>query len=158
MEVDARIATSADIAAITDMARAAIEELGPNRGGAVWRRATARLEPVDEGIAADLEDHRAGVVVGTIDDVPVGYGVVRVAELADGGRLGTITDLYTLPGARGVAVGEMVMDLLVDWARRAGCFGVDSLALPGDRDTKNFFESFGMVARAIIVHRNLEDT
>ena len=36
-----------------------------------------------------------------------------------------------------------------------GCFGVDSLALPGDRHTKNFFESFGLVARAIIVHRSL---
>ena len=39
-----------------------------------------------------------------------------------------------------------------------GCFGVDSLALPGDRHTKNFFESFGLVARAIIVHRSLSMT
>ena len=38
-------------------------------------------------------------------------------------------------------------------AAAQGCFGVDSLALPGDRHTKNFFESFGLVARAIVVHR-----
>jgi hypothetical protein len=32
---------------------------------------------------------------------------------------------------------------------------VDSLALPGDRHTKNFFEAFGLVARAIVVHKTL---
>ena len=41
------------------------------------------------------------------------------------------------------------------WAKRWGCIGVDSLALPGDRDTKNFFETHGLVARAITVHRTL---
>jgi hypothetical protein len=29
------------------------------------------------------------------------------------------------------------------------------VALPGDRDTKNFFESHGLVARAISVSRHL---
>ena len=47
------------------------------------------------------------------------------------------------------------MDALIEWCRAQGCFGVDSLALPGDRHTKNFFESFGLVARAIVVHRSL---
>ena len=47
------------------------------------------------------------------------------------------------------------MDDLVAWCRDRGCVGVDSLALPGDRATKNFFESFGLVARAIVVHRPL---
>ena len=47
------------------------------------------------------------------------------------------------------------MQALVDWCAARGCFGVDSLALPGDRHSKNFFESFGLVARAIIVHRPL---
>jgi hypothetical protein len=55
-----------------------------------------------------------------------------------------------------VGVGEAVMDHLVAWCRAQGCFGVDSLALPGDRQTKNFFESFGLVARAIVVHRPLD--
>ena len=34
---------------------------------------------------------------------------------------------------------------------------MDSLALPGDRATKNFFETHGLVARAITVHRRLTD-
>ena len=33
--------------------------------------------------------------------------------------------------------------------------GIDGFALPGDRETKNFFERFGLTARAILVHRSL---
>jgi GNAT superfamily N-acetyltransferase len=66
-----------------------------------------------------------------------------------------VDDLYTEPGCRELGLGELTMEALVDWCRGQGCFGVDSLALPGDRHTKNFFESFGLVARAIIVHRSL---
>ena len=66
-----------------------------------------------------------------------------------------IEDIYVDPGARAVGVGETLMNHLIDWCRARGCFGVDSLALPGDRETKNFFESFGLVARAIVVHRPL---
>jgi hypothetical protein len=50
------------------------------------------------------------------------------------------------------------MDAIVAWAEAAGCVGIDSLALPGNRETKNFFETFGLVARAIVVHRPLGDT
>ena len=81
--------------------------------------------------------------------------MVRTDVLPDGGRLGVVTDLYTEPGARELGVGEVMMDALIAWCREQGCFGVDSLALPGDRHTKNFFESFGLVARAIVVHRSL---
>src|SRR3546814_10879751 len=68
-----------------------------------------------------------------------------------------VDDLYTEPGCREVGIGELVMQALVDWCRERGCFGVDSLALPGDRHTKNFFESFGLVARAIVVHKRSEE-
>ena len=157
MEVAARPARPDDLAVLAELATIAIDELTPNRGGAVWRRQLARPVPPDESLAADLADPAAHVIVGTIDDEPVGYGVVRVEALADGGRLGVISDLFSHPGAREVAVGELMMDALIDWCRQQGCFGVDSIALPGDRHTKNFFESFGLVARAIIVHRSLED-
>lgn len=46
-----------------------------------------------------------------------------------------------------------MVGFLIDHATVAGAIGVDSLALPGDRGTKNFFESFGLKARAIVVHR-----
>ena len=79
----------------------------------------------------------------------------RVGGDADGGLLGVVTDLYTEPGCRDLGIGEVTMQALLDWCAERGCFGVDSLALPGDRHTKNFFESFGLVARAIVVHRSL---
>lgn len=153
-----REAGPADLAVLADLATAAVEELTPNRGGGVWRRHLARPLPPDESLSADLDDDDCQVVLGAIDDIAVGYGVVRAETLDDGGRLGVISDLFTLAGAREVAVGETVMNALIDWCRAQGCFGVDSLALPGDRHTKNFFESFGLVARAIVVHRSLEET
>jgi len=81
--------------------------------------------------------------------------VAHVEVLHDGGRLGVVDDLYTEAGIRELGLGEVTMQALVDWCAEQGCFGVDSLALPGDRHTKNFFESFGLVARAIVVHRSL---
>jgi hypothetical protein len=48
------------------------------------------------------------------------------------------------------------MEAVLAWCDERGCFGVDALALPGNRETKNFFESFGLVARAIVVHRRLD--
>ena len=156
MEVSARDATGADRDVVADLATLAIEELTPHRGGALWRRESARPIPTTPSVEADLADDRACVVVGTIDDVPVGYAVARLAELRDGSTLGRITDLFTLEGARGVGVGEAMMDAVIAWSRSNDCFGVDSVALPGDRHTKNFFESFGLVARALVVHRSLD--
>lgn len=156
MDVSARLATADDLPALVILATAAIEELTPHRGGALWRRQQARPLPPGDSLRADLDAPDSSVVVGTIDETVVGYGVVRVEPLRDGSKLGVISDLYTLEGARGVSVGEEVMGSLMDWAGKQGCFGVDSIALPGDRHTKNFFESFGLVARAIVVHRNLE--
>ena len=60
------------------------------------------------------------------------------------------------PRARGVGVGYELMRACVEIARRAGCVGIDARALPGDRETKNFFESFGLVARSLVVHSALD--
>lgn len=123
------------------------------RGGDVWARTASHAEPVDEVLRQAVADHDHHVVVGTVDDAIVGYGIARFNVLRDGGRLGVIGDLYVEPDFRGVGVGEAMMGLLVDWCEDQGCFGVDSVALPGNRETKNFFETFGLVARALVVHR-----
>ena len=101
-------------------------------------------------------DPSARLVVGTVDETVVGYGWARVEDLHDGNRLLVVTDLYTEPEARAIGVGEAMMDLLEAEARAAGAIGIDAIALPGDRHTKNFFETFGLTARAIVVHRSLE--
>ncbi len=158
MDEGARAARSEDLDAIGDLADAVIDELSPMRGGAVWRRHVARDQPVGRSLAAALQDPETLVLAGTLDDVVVGYAVVALEHLRDGGVLGMIEDLYVDPQARGVGVGEAMMDQVLVWCVERGCIGVDALALPGHRDTKNFFESFGLVARAIVVHRSLEPT
>jgi GNAT superfamily N-acetyltransferase len=154
-EEAARTATGADIPQVAALVDAATAEKLGQKGGALWARREGRPAPREATLrsALDRPDHE--VAVGTLDGVVVGYGVVRAETLLDGGLLGVIEDIYVDPGARAVGVGETLMNHLIDWCRARGCFGVDSLALPGDRDTKNFFESFGLVARAIVVHRPL---
>ena len=151
----ARPARSDDLHRLTELADAAIAELAPTKGGAVWSRREARPRPVADSLAAALDADDQHVVAGTIDDAVMGYAVVRLEALRTGERLGVVDDIYVEPGARGVGVGEAVMDEVLEWCRAQGCIGVDSLALPGNRETKNFFESFGLVARAIVVHRSL---
>ena len=49
------------------------------------------------------------------------------------------------------------MGLLLEWCRDQGCRGVDALALPGMRATKNFFEESGFSARLIVMHHRMAD-
>ena len=151
----ARTSTPADLPDLAAMVVAAGEEKRAQKGGAVWYRRERRQGDPAALLAAALDAPDHEVAAGTLDGAVVGYAVARVERLADGGLLGVVDDLYVEPGARAVGVGEALMDHVLAWCRARGCFGVDSLALPGDRQTKNFFESFGLVARAIVVHRPL---
>jgi len=152
----ARPANPADLPRIAALAEQVIDELTPTRGGAIWARQAARSRPVDAGLAHALDDPQQLLVVGEVDGTVIGYAAVRIDDLRDGGRLAVLDDLYVEPDARGIGVGEAMMDEVVAWARANDCIGIDSLALPGNRATKNFFESFGLVARAIVVHRRLD--
>ena len=152
----ARLATEDDVADLAALARAGTAELRETKGGELWFRTAARPEPVEDSLRAAIADPDQLVLIGTVDDVPLGYGTVRVERLRDGGLLAVMDDIYVDPEGRGVAVGEVLMDAALAWARERGCFGIDSVALPGNRDTKNFFERFGLVARAIVVHKRLE--
>lgn len=151
----ARPATPGDLEVLTHLAETAVAELRPQRGGELWSRREARPGAVGAALARLLDDDDALVVVGTIDDVVVGYGIVRTEDLHDGTTLAVVDDLYVEPGAREVGIGELVMDELLAWATARGCVGIDALALPGNRAAKNFFERFGLTARAILVHRTL---
>jgi hypothetical protein len=50
-----------------------------------------------------------------------------------------------------------MLDELVGFCRAAGCAGVDAFALPGHRAAKNFFESAGFTARALVMHHAFPD-
>jgi len=152
-----RPATEDDLGRLSELARAAIAELTPTRGGAVWAAREARPEPVEDSLKASLADDATRVVVGTIDGVPVGYAAVRVEVLNDGSRLGVIDDIFVEEGAREVGVGEAMMGDLVAWCETQGCAGMDAMALPGHRSTKNFFEESGFTARKLVMHHRLEE-
>ena len=155
-EEGVRPARGADVPAILDLVSALRSELTPMRGGTIWAVREARPEPLEAAYKALLDRSDALVVVGTIDDTPVGFGVGEVETLQDGSRLGVVSELFVDPEARAVGVGEAMLGALVDFCTAAGCIGVDAFALPGHRAAKNFFEESGFTARGILMHHRLE--
>jgi GNAT superfamily N-acetyltransferase len=150
-----RVATESDVPRLVELAGEVLAELTPTRGGAIYSRREGRQPPFADRFTDEVASPDHLVVVGTIDETVIGYGVVALERLHDDSLLGAVSDLFVDPGARGVGVGEAMMDQIVAWCEKHGCVGVDAIALPGNRHTKNFFETFGLVARAIVVHRPL---
>lgn len=143
MEGTARVAGPGDAARIRELEEAARVELGPMRGGHLFLLREAR--PDGDGTAW----------VGTIDDEVVGYSAAHVEAVGDGTCLAVIDAIFVEEGARGVGVGEAMMEQVLAWSTQQGCIGVDAAALPGHRSTKNFFEGSGFTARLLIMHRRL---
>lgn len=153
----AREAVAEDVADVAWLASTAIAAIADQRGGELWTLREARSLPAHASIEAAIADDAQLVIVGLLDGVSVGYSMARLETLPDATVLAVIDDLYVLPEGRQVGVGGEMMERLMAWARDNGCRGVDAAALPGDRHTKNFFESNGLVARAILVHHALTD-
>ena len=148
-----RPATADDLPRLAELVRAAVSELAPLRGGEVWRAQEARNEPLEHELAPLLSDPRARVLAGTIDGFPVGYAVARIEQLTDGSTLGVIDDIFVEEEARGVGVGEAMIADLLEWCASQGCRGIDAMALPGHRASKNFFEGSGFTARKLVMAR-----
>ncbi len=154
--VSARPAVQSDIPRLAELCRRNQAEIGAQeRGGAVFVAREARPEPVEDSLRAAVEEPDSTVVVGTIDGTILGYATGRTEALRDGRTLGVIDDLYVEEEARGVGVGEAMMELLLEWFREQRCAGVDSMALPGARATKNFFEESGFTARLLVMHHRM---
>lgn len=144
--VSARAATLADLDRIHDLVEQARQSVRPVRGGA----SHLDVDGVDWHLDTRLESPHAAVLCGLIDDAVVGYAVVGEDRGA-----ARIEAIFVEPEAREVGLGEELLDAVIAWSRARGCSTLDAVALPGDRHTKNFFETFGMVARAITVSRLL---
>lgn len=153
-----RTASTDDIPRLVDLARELRHELSGMRGGPLWAEKDAAPEPLDAAFAAWIADPAVLVLAGCIDDVIVGIGVVQVEPLRDGSRLGVVRELYVEEAARSVGVGEAMTDRIVEFCRAHDCIGVDAVALPGHRATKNFFEEQGFTARALTMHTRFDDT
>ncbi len=149
-------ATAADVEVLGQLAEFARLEKSDSRGGLMFLARESPPGPHDERLAAAIADENQVVLCGTIDGVIVGFASMIIETLRTGESLAAVGELFVLPDARGVGVGEALMDALVVAAQSAGCRGIDAIALPGDRETKNFFETFGLKARAILVHRSFD--
>lgn len=98
--------------------------------------------------SAGLSDLTA--IVGTVGDAVVGYSL-----LGRRGDVSMIEEIYVEPEMRGVGVGHELLELAAATAMGWGCSSLESVALPGDRNTKNFFEAHGMASRLLQVGREL---
>ena len=81
---------------------------------------------------------------------------MSLGAVSEGSIQANVEESFVDPGARSVGVGEAILEELFAAASDRRAVAIQSVALPGDRSTKNFFEAHGMVARAIIVHRWLD--
>ena len=153
--LSSRPATSADLEFLAASHRSGHEAVADVRGGRLDILLRGRPEPVDVSFQTSIDDDASTVLIGEVDGVPVGYLVAVIASLRSDELMASVTDLWVHPEARGVGVGAMLMREASGLATQQGCVGIDARALPGDRVTKNFFESFGLVARTIEVHKTL---
>ena len=130
-------------------------ELFDERGGPLFLAEAARtsVETMLENIAAQ-QAHLLGAFG---DGALVGWAYVRLHSLPDNRVVGIIDELGVHPDGRQIGAGELLLEHVLTWCRTKDCIGVDSYALPGARETKNFFETFGMKARLLTVHLPLTD-
>lgn len=152
----ARTASEDDLDALALLAEEMVAEQAEARGGPIWSRRETRSRPYIESLRTSMFDPDAEIWVGTIDDVIVGFATAHVELLRDGSVLGIVDDVFVDPASREVGVGEELLDAVIAWCTERRCVGIDALALPGNRATKNFFETFGFTARLLTVHRRLE--
>lgn len=154
IEVATRQCGAEDLFMLEALAQAALDEVTKWRGGELVRElipAGDLAAQLSRCIGSELHVCR----LGTLDRVVVAAAVAGYLKLASGNKLAQVKMLYVLPQARKVGVGEKLIGDLLSWATAQNCTGIEATALPGDRLTKNFFESQEMVARSLTLYRDL---
>lgn len=150
MDIAVEVASVEVVPDLVALARAARVELRAFRGSDLFVNRESLAEPLHDSFGDLLGSASSRLLVGTVDGTPVAYAVVT----ADRG-IAVLREIVVDPAARAVGIGEALLDAAMAWGREQGCTGIDSFALPGARDTKNFFETAGMKARLLVVHAPL---
>jgi N-acetylglutamate synthase-like GNAT family acetyltransferase len=130
-----------------------VTELEAERGGPLFLadRAGRSTESIIE--MANQPGCRCDVVLA--DGALVGWALTTIRRLPNERLIATIEEIAVDAEARAIGAGETLLESTMAWCREMGCDGVDSFALPGARETKNFFETFGLKARLLTVHADL---
>lgn len=151
MEEHAQQANINDLNVVVALVNEAHHEVAEAKGGALYLRREGRQAPVGDSIGPALQDSDQFVVLGMLDNSSVGYATVTTEVLPDGAQIAEVGEIFVLPDARGVGVGEVMLDAIMDWARNRGCTHLEGSVLPGNRAGKNFFERAHMVTRILRV-------
>ena len=151
MEQSARPATEADLDDLVALWERAVAELDGQRGGGALAGSLSRPD-LRRFVGQALSDRDRLMVVGLIDEVAVGMASL-VADRDRREPIGVLELIYVEPNARSVGVAAAMLSLAVARCREWGMTGLDAPALPGNRSAKSFFETEGMQARLLIMHR-----
>lgn len=153
MRIASRLAKVEDIDTLVALYRELEEEQTAIKP--MWRLADGVREPAVASFREMLSDDDSYVVIGELDDTPLGFTWVRSEPLlpqAEGQRVAVVRLIYTVHEARGVGIGDaMIRDVLEEFRSRGHTL-FDARVSPGHRHAKNFFESNGFSARLIIMH------
>ena len=148
MDPVVRLGTADDIPALEwlqDHARTALVDV---RGGNLR---LAECAPVTDW-AALFADPNAVVLVGELAGVVLGFLIVLLRSDID---RALVTYAFVEEGARELGLGDTMVERAIEIAQHHGVSGIEAVALPGDRETKNLYERAGLTARKITVYKSL---
>lgn len=134
-----------DLARLETMARSGIVGV---RGGDLRLQ---ECDPIVDWPALLVSDGTV-VLVGTIDDHVVAFMVLVMDVRRD---RGFVSHVYVELEARELGLGDTMVEHALEAVEAAGLSGIEAVALPGDRETKNLFERAGMKARKLTVYKSL---
>ncbi|HDH03649.1 MAG TPA: GNAT family N-acetyltransferase [Actinobacteria bacterium] len=157
LDVSARRAGPDDLHIVLGLYRKLEAEMQDERSK--WTIADGLEEPVEETLRQVLNDGSDRIYIGEVDGYPFGFVLGRSEALlpqADGRRVASIRMVFTEPEARGVGVGELMRDALMEDFLQDGYGLFDAHVLPGHRLAKNFFEAGGFSARSIVMHHDID--
>ena len=126
----------------------------------VWPLTDGLAAPTTTTFEAMLSAGDWSILIGALDGVAVGFLAWRDEPMlpqAGGERIGAVRYIFTEPAARTVGVGEAMMAAFLEAARARGIRRFDAHVSPGHRQAKNFFESNGFKARAIVMYRDASE-
>jgi GNAT superfamily N-acetyltransferase len=95
-------------------------------------------------------------LVASVDSVVCAFALAHTEPWDGGTTRGVLDACVVTPDARRRGIGRRLLDGCLEWMGERGCDGVDGVALPGDRATKNFYEASGFKARLLTMHRPLD--
>lgn len=147
-----RLATADDIDDLVSLYRLWLDEQEVSKGR--WAAHEGWQTPVDDKVSASIASPSECVLIGMLDQVPVGFAIgALLAGPGDDPNLltGQIRSIYVRPEARELGVGALLLAGTTTWADAHGAREAEMRVLPGHRAAKNFCEENGLTARLLIM-------